>query len=334
MIIGILRETNSYENRVCVTPQSVKKYIAKGLSVIIETNAGANSCFNDEEYISSGATIKRTAKEILQQSDILLKINPPTFDELKYLKKSTIIIGNFQHSISDKLLNQIHQKSLFCFALEKLPRISRTQSFDILSSQDNLSGYQAVLKACDFLKKSVPMMITSAGTLPPVNFLILGIGVAGLQAIATAKRLGGKVFAHDIRPETKEQAQSLGAIFVENINDILPKVDVVIACASSPAKKAPVLIKKTTIKNLKKGSVLIDMSISSGGNIEGSQIHKVINIYNCLVYADSSLANQIPQSASVLYANNLSNFIEYLNIGQTSALTLNKNDEIIKSTLL
>ena len=218
--------------------------------------------------------------------------------------------------------------------MEKLPRISKTQGFDILSSQDSLSGYQAVIKASELLNRSIPMMITSAGTLAPIKFLILGIGVAGLQAIATAKRLGAKVYAHDIRSETKEQAQSLGAIFTENIDEIISQIDVVISSAFSPDKKAPVLIKKSTVKTMKKGSVLIDMAISNGGNIEGSKDYEVIDISGQKIYANSFLAAQIPQSASILYGNNLSNFIDYIDLRPNQKPLINKKDEIIKATLI
>ena len=301
---------------------------------MVETNAGVKSCFDDSSYISSGAIIKEQASAILRQSDILLKVTPPTITEIKNVKNSALIIANFQNSSSAELLDTIRKKTLTCFALEKLPRISKTQSFDILSSQENLSGYQSIIKAAELLKKSVPMMITSAGTLPPIKFLILGVGIAGLQAIATAKRLGAKVYAHDIRDETKEQVQSLGAIFIQNINEIISDVDVVIASAFSQNKKAPVIIKKTTIKDMKKGALLIDMAISQGGNIEGSKNLKNINIYNCQIYANSNLANLVPQSASTLYSNNLSNFIEYLGLKAKTKPILNISDDVIKAVLL
>ena len=333
MIITVLKEP-SYENRVAITPQATKKYISQGFKVIIEANAGINSGFDDASYISSGAKIEKNISKILRQSDILLKVTPPTTDELKHIKKSSIIIANFQNSVTDNILKQIKLKKLNCFALEKLPRVSKAQSFDILSSQDSLSGYQSVIKATELLNRSIPMMITSAGTLAPIKFLILGIGIAGLQAIATAKRLGAKVYAHDIRPETKEQAMSLGAVFVEDLNEIITQVDVIISSAFSSGKKAPLLIKKSIIKTLKKSTVLIDMAISYGGNIEGSKPLETIDIFSCKVYADSNLANQIPQSACILYANNLSNFIDYLALKPDKKLIINKKDEIIKSTFV
>lgn len=334
MIIGITKETALFENRVSATPDTVKKYISQGLKVIIESNAGASAYFDDKEYISSGATIEKKSTNILQKSDILFKIVPPTLDELKYIKKSAIIITNFSKLPSPEVLSQIHSKEIICFALERLPRISKSQSFDILSSQDNLSGYQAVIKSAQLLKKSIPMMITAAGTLTPIKFLILGIGIAGLQAIATAKRLGAKVYAHDIRIETKEQAESLGAIFIENINEIIKDIDVIISCAFSIGKKAPILITKNNIKTLKKGSVLIDMAIIGGGNIEGSQDLKIIDCSGRYIYANSTFANEIPQSASILYAKNLSNFIDYLKIKPNEQINIDKTDEIIKSTLI
>lgn len=334
MIITTTKELSLSENRVAITPQSAKKYITQGFKVIIESNAGINSGFDDSLYSIVGAEIKNDTIDILRQSDVLLKINPPTINELKHIKKSSFILANFNGSISKELSKQIHKKTLNCFALEKTPRISKAQSFDILSSQDSLSGYQAVIKASELLNRSIPMMITSAGTLAPIKFLILGIGVAGLQAIATAKRLGAKVYAHDIRSETKEQAQSLGAIFIEDINEIISQIDVVISSAFSPDKKAPLLIKKSTLKTMKKYSVLIDMAISNGGNIEGSKACEVIDISGRKIYADSNLANQVPQSASILYANNLSNFIDYLALKPDQTPLINKKDEIIKATFI
>lgn len=334
MIIGITNETSPLETRVSATPENVKKYISKGFRVIVETNAGLYSNFDDNEYISAGGEIKKDISEILERSDILLKVSPPSIDELKHLKSSSIIIGNFQNPVTNDILKQIKSKSLTCFALEKLPRISKAQGFDILSSQDSLSGYQAVIKASELLNRSIPMMITSAGTLPPVKFLILGIGVAGLQAIATAKRLGAKVYAHDIRPETKEQAQSLGAIFTENINEIISQIDVVISSAFSFGKKAPILINKSAIKAMKKDTVLIDMAISNGGNIEGSKACEVIDILGRKIYANSNLATQISQSASILYGNNLSNFIDYISLKPNQKLLIDKKNEIIKATLI
>ena len=334
MIIVITNETSKLETRVSATPENVKKYISKGFRVMIETNAGLASNFDDNEYISAGGEIKKNISEILPQSDILLKVKQPSVNELKYIKNSSVIIGNFQNSVTDNLIKQIKSKLLTCFALEKLPRISKAQGFDILSSQDSLSGYQAVIKTTELLNRSIPMMITSAGTLAPIKFLILGIGVAGLQAIATAKRLGAKVYAHDIRPETKEQAQSRGAIFIENINEIISQVDAVISSAFSFGKKAPILIKKSTVKSMKKDAVLIDMAISNGGNIEGSKDCEVIDILGRKIYANSNLATQISQSASILYGNNLSNFIDYIALKPDQKLIINKKDEIIKATLI
>lgn len=329
MIIGIPKELPLSEKRVAATPTSVKKLISQGFEVWIEKNAGLSSLFYDSQYIDCGASIKKNSTEIFNSSDIILSVCPPVTIKNKNLKKSSVIIGNFQN-----LMPSSYLKNSTCFALEKLPRISKSQPFDILSSQNNLSGYQAVIKATSLLKKSIPMMITSAGTITPVKFLIIGLGVAGLQAIATAKRLGAKIYAHDIRSETKEQAKSLGAIFIENINDILNDIDVIIASAFYPTSKAPILITENDIKKMTKGSVLIDMAITQGGNIEHSKNLKIINFNDNQIYADSNLANEIPQTASQLYANNLSNFIDYLKITPQNIPSFNLNDDIIKSTLI
>ena len=326
MIIGIVKETTPFENRVSATPASTKKLASQGFNIWFEKGAGTSAGFFDSEYISAGAQIKNNSKEILQSSDILLMLNPL---QLQKLKKSNIIIGNFQNRIPPAIF-----KNSTCFALEKLPRISKAQPFDILSSQNNLSGYQAIIKSAFMLKKSIPMMITSAGTIIPTKFLILGLGVAGLQAAATAKRLGAKVYAYDIRPETKEQAQSLGAIFINDLKKILPDIDVIIASAFSSNKKAPLLIKQKDFKILKKGTILIDMAIAQGGNIESAKNLKITKKNDCLIYANNNLANEIPQTSSQLYANNLSNFIDYLKITPDKIPSFDINDEIIKATLI
>lgn len=334
MIIGITKETSPFETRVAATPQTAAKFRQAGFEVWIEQSAGIAASFSDQSYQEAGAIIKNKAVDILRQCDILLKIQAPSLQEVKFLKPQTTIIGDFQNLTADAL-NRLKSLPATCFALEKLPRLSRAQPFDILSSQNNLAGYQAVLKAASFSPKIIPLMITSAGTLPPLKFLIIGVGVAGLQAIATAKRLGGRVHAFDTREEVKDQVKSLGAVFAENTDVLLPDSDVIITSAFAAGKKAPLIITPEKLKSLASGTILIDMAAGYGGNIAGSENFKIVHSdNNCLIYGNSNLAAEIPNSASQLFANNLYNFVmEIFSLGQP-ILTPNFNDPLISETCI
>lgn len=279
-IIGIPREITKGENRVAATPDIVKKYLALGFDVQIEKDAGTNAGFADKEYNA------KIVPNAYKNADIILKIWEPTPEEEKHITNSTSVIANFPNT---------HKRKYNAYALNLMPRISRAQSMDILSSQSNLAGYKAVIEAASKLDKAIPLMMTSAGTIPPVRFFIIGIGVAGLQAIATAKRLGGQVYATDIRPETKEQVESLGGKFTDNIPDQLTKTDVLITTALTQGKPSPILVTKKMIKTMPKGAIIVDI----GGNVEGAE-------------NSSNIASSIAHSASTLYAKNLYNFIELL----------------------
>lgn len=329
MIIGILKENFDNETRVATTPESTKKFKTIGIDTIIESQAGQKSGFSDEEYINAGGQIAKTANEIITKADIILKINAPSDEEIKRLKADTTIIFGFQNQ---QTFNS-KEKKLTCFALELVPRISRAQSIDVLSSQNNLAGYKAVIKALQYSLKSVPLMMTSAGTLTPAKFLILGLGVAGLQAAATAKRLGGMVYAHDIRTETSEQATSLGAKFIEKIDsELLSQTDIIICSAFSPKKEAPVLLEREQLQYLKKGSVIIDMAIEAGGNVWGSKSQQTITESGITIIGNSHLEKEIPYSASILFAQNLYNFISMY--WKDQKLLFDFNDEIIKQTCI
>ena len=333
MIIGILKETSPEETRIAATPQTAVSFQKAGFDVWIEQSAGIKAGFEDNLFKQSGAQIKKDKKEILKNADIILKINAPDKEETTLYKQKATLIGNLQN-LSQPVIESLKTKHAACFALEKMPRLSRAQPFDILSSQNNLAGYQAVIKAASLAKNIFPMMITSAGTLPPLKVLVIGIGVAGLQAVATAKRLGAKVYAYDIREEAKEQSQSLGAVFIENIKSFLPETNILITSAFSTGKKAPLLIKKADIDLMPAGAVLIDMAAEFGGNIEGSLNGKTILYQSKLIDGNSRLETEIPTSASILFANNLLNFVMFLTSNATDKISVDMTDPILKETCI
>ena len=333
MIIGFSKEADTKETRVAISPDTASKFKQSGFKVLILSGSGLASGFSDEKYQQSGADIISQSDKISSQADILLKISAPSLQEINLLKKESFIIGDMSN-ISSKAKQQLLHKSVFCFGLERLPRTSSAQIFDILSSQNNLSGYQAVIKALSFSPRIVPLMITSAGTLPPLKFLIIGGGVAGLQAAATAKRLGAKVYITDTRPEVKEQATSLGALFVSDIVEILPQINIIISSAFSPDKKAPLIVNRSMLKLLPSGSIIIDMAASKGGNIEGSKQGCVVSLLSHTIYGDSFLAREIPGSSSPLLANNLCNFTMKLYSAAKKSLLPDFSDELISSTCI
>ena len=336
MIVATVKEKNEFENRVSITPDTCKCYIKAGLDVIIEKNAGYNASFLDSVYIENGAQVLDREK-VLQKADILVSVSTILENsDLEILKNKAVIIGGFNPYENGDKIKKIIGKKLSLISLDFLPRISRAQSMDILSSQANLAGYKAVIEASSIFKKALPMMMTAAGTIIPAKCLILGAGVAGLQAIATAKRLGCVVSAFDVRPEVEEQVNSLGAKFVkvedeENtketqtvyakemsedykkkqlkaIHDVAINMDIIISTALIPGKKAPLLIASNTISQMKSGSILIDLASSSGGNIEGSKIGEKVNINDCVVYDPRNLPSLIAYDASLLISKNIYNF--------------------------
>lgn len=334
MIIGVIKENNPSETRVPITPKTAALFIKAGINIIMEQNAGAKAHFQNVEYSAVGVKIAHTKEEVLSKCNILLKILPPSEQEIKLLPKKSMIISNIPHNYMRKFMPYLKLQDISCFAINKLPRISKAQSFDILSSQDNLSGYQAVLKATQFMSDSLPLMITSAGTLPPAKILIIGVGVAGLQAIATAKRLGAKVYAYDINKQLKEQAESLGAQFVDDFSAILKDINVIITTVITTKAHPPKIITKKMLEKLPPNTILIDMASAQGGNIENSINMKIVHHKNCLIYGNSSLACEIPHSASILISNNFYNFVMYIYSPGNKSLNINKNDEIIQSVLL
>ena len=362
MLIGALKEDNKEDCRVSISPETCKKFVEKGLQVVIQQGAGNASNYKDEEYVSSGAKLEESSENIIKKIDILLSVSTiPSESLISMMKNEAIIIGTFNPYEKSHALKRLITKKLNVITLDFLPRISRAQSMDVLSSQSNLAGYKAVIEAANLFKKAMPMMMTAAGTIIPAKCLIIGAGVAGLQAIATAKRLGCVVSAFDVRPEVEDQVKSLGSKFIKVENDSkeefssegyakemsdsykkkqLDKIhsvaidsDIIITTALIPGKEAPKLILSKTIKEMKKGSVIVDLAGISGGNAEGSSFGEIVEVDNTLIYAPKNLPSLLANDASLLYSKNLLNFLLQF-VGNTKNFDLNTEDEIVKNTLI
>ena len=366
MIIGILKEKYTGEKRVPLTPDSVKKIIDLGYEICFETNCGLDSNFQNQDYIDAGATLKENYRDVINYSDILVKVNLLIDDEIQILKPNQILLGLFQPYNVD-YIEKLKSKKTIIYALEKLPRISRAQSMDILSSQANLSGYKSVLIAANKYSKIFPMLMTSAGSLKPARLLVMGIGVAGLQAIATAKRLGCIVEATDLRPETKEQSESLGAKFLdvpltddekkilENSGGYAPDLgedykirqkklisksisnsDIIITTALIPGKKAPILISSEDILSMKSGSIILDMASEHGGNTSLTQPNSEIVTENGVnILGVANIPSTCPADSSFLFSNNIFNFINAVfQIDKSENTLTNIDNELIESTLV
>ena len=361
MIIGTIKEKDEFENRVSITPEICKNYFKKGLKVLIEKKSGVAASFTDSAYEGNGAEVIER-EEVLKKADIIVTVSS-ILDEidLQHIKKNTIIIGGFNPYENFDKLKKILGTKINLISLDFLPRISRAQSMDILSSQANLAGYKAVIEASSIFKKALPMMMTAAGTIIPAKCLILGAGVAGLQAIATAKRLGCIVFAFDVRPEVEEQVISLGAKFIkveensENessqrvyakemsesykkkqlkaIHDVALDMDIIISTALIPGKKAPILIEGKTIEKMKNGSIIIDLASSAGGNIEGSKFGEQVKINSSIIYAPRNLPSLIAYDSSLLFSKNVFNFISNF-ITENKTFNIETEDELLLKTLL
>ena len=362
MIIGTIKEISDNEKRVAITPETCKKFISLGYEVLLEKDSGKQSNYSDEEYIKAGAVVINSITELLPKVDILLTVSSILEnDYLELLKDNAIFIGMFNPYESFKSLSKIVQKKFSLITLDFLPRISRAQAMDVLSSQANLAGYKAVIEASSIYRKAFPMMMTAAGTIVPAKCLILGAGVAGLQAIATAKRLGCIVSAFDVRPEVEEQVNSLGATFVkvqdissdnnqkdsvyakemtqeyklkqyEKIHEVAIQSDIIITTALIPGKKAPLLIRRNTIKEMKGGSVIIDMSGINGGNVEGMEFDKKIVYENINIYAPANIPSLISADASLLYSKNIFNFIETFTTDNNFDIEV--DDELVTDSII
>lgn len=332
-----------------------------GFYVHIEKGAGESASFPDYLYEQNGAIIAKTAKSALDGADLVFKVAAPTQEELKNFKENSILIGMLSPHSQPDMNAQYASKNIKAFSLELLPRITRAQSMDVLSSQSNLAGYRAVLETAFEFSRGFPMMMTAAGTIPPAKVLILGAGVAGLQAIATAKRLGAVVSAFDVRTAAKEQVESLGASFIqvpaeesgdtasgyakemsadykrkqsELIAQTLKKMDIVITTALIPGRKAPTLITKEMIREMKPGSIILDLAVESGGNVEGSKIGKIENINEVKIIGKPNLPSCIAQDASTLYGKNLITFLSAIYDSNEKKIHIDLQDEIIQGTLI
>ncbi|WP_136481644.1 NAD(P) transhydrogenase subunit alpha [Cognatitamlana onchidii] len=337
MKIGILKESQEGEKRVALSPFITKKLVDKGFEVFVEKGAGVYSLYTDLDYEETGAKlISRQA--IFETAQVLIKINPFDKDDLELVQRRHILMSQLYHQSSPELIKAISDKGATAFSMDAMPRISRAQDMDVLSSQNNLAGYKAVILGAYEMTKIFPLMMTAAGTITPSRVLVFGVGVAGLQAIATAKRLGAVVEATDIRTETKEQAESLGAKFIsvdnstetsekgyakeasedyvkrqkEAVNNSLFKADLVITTANVPGRKAPVLITKEQVKKMKNGAVIIDLAASQGGNCEVSKLNEKVVIDGVKVIGTTIAPESVSTNASELYAKNIYNFIMHL----------------------
>jgi len=359
MKIGSICENKDKEKRISITPDISKKYIASGFEVVIEKNIADHIGIGDDDFIKEGCKIE-TKENVLKSCDILLQINLPNKENFQFFKESNILIGNFNKNLNSNLLEIIKKKSSI-FSLELLPRITRAQSMDILSSQANLAGYKAVIDSFAIFKKAIPMMMTAAGTIPASKVLVVGAGVAGLQAIATAKRMGAIVFATDVRLASKEQVESLGGKFLvvegaENLEteggyakeagedfkkkqeellaETLKKIDIVICTALIPGKQAPKIISEKMIDGMQTGSVIYDLAAIQGGNSAYTKLNEIVEKNGISIVGEGNILNKLPVSASNLYAKNLYNFVLNLYDNKNKKININLEDDIISKTLI
>ena len=361
MIIGSTKEDLSLEKRVSITPETAKNMINLGLKICIENNYASHLGIEDSNYRNIGVDIKNSSQEVLNQSNLLLKVNCPSNEEIKNLKNKTILVGILNPSDNKDKLKEILKKNINIFSLELLPRITRAQSMDVLSSQSNLAGYRAIVDSIYEFEKAIPMMMTAAGTIPAAKVLVIGAGVAGLQAIATAKRLGAIVSATDVRAASKEQVESLGGKFLtvdqsenletkdgyakevsedfkkkqtEMMKEALKKNDIVICTALIPGKPAPKILSEELVKLMKPGSIIYDLAAEQGGNSAFSEVGKINIINGIKIIGVKNLMNRLPLTASSLYSKNLFSFIRNLYSKEKKNFNINMEDEIIEKTLI
>jgi len=358
MIIGTIKETKSGENRVALSPDVVKNLVKQGFECTIESGAGVLSNFSDEAYTNAGAVIVSSAADVCQKADVLVKVNAPSAQEIPVLKTGSALISFIYHLTNPELIDQFNAKNITVFSMDAIPRISRAQSMDALSSQANLAGYKAVLLGAHHSARIFPMLMTAAGTITPSKVLIFGAGVAGLQAIGTAKRLGAVVEVTDIRPETKEQVESLGGKFIsfdtgdvkieggyvtETGEDTLKKqreilakhiaaADVVITTALIPGRKAPILVTAEMVKTMKLGSVIVDMAVEQGGNCELSEPGQVVVKHGVKIVGETNLPSLLSQNASEGYSKNIMAFL--LHLTTKDGFKWEMEEEITKGTLI
>ena len=360
-IIGSVKEDLNTEKRISITPETIKKFTDLKFSVFLEKNYAGHLGITDEEYKDKGVNLYGSAKEVLEKSEIILKVSCPSNDEINLIKDKSILIGQFDPILNKEIINKLTKKAIKIFLLNLLPRITKAQSMDVLSSQGNLAGYRAVIESVEEFDKAVPMMMTAAGTVAPAKVLVIGAGVAGLQAIATAKRLGGIVSATDVRTAAKEQVESLGGKFLsvksdenletaggyakeageefkkkqaELLKNSIKENDIVICTALIPGKKAPRIISEDMVKSMKAGSIIYDLAVSQGGNSAFSEPDKVNVINGIKIMGAKNILNNLALTASNLYAKNLFNFVNHLYDKEKKDIYINKEDEIIGATLV
>jgi NAD(P) transhydrogenase subunit alpha len=361
MKIVSLQEDKSIEKRITITPEIAKKYIGLGFNVSLPQNYANHLGFLDQDYESLGVNISNDEKEIANNADIIVQLNLPSDEKLLYLKENQNLIGVLNPYFNKEKINDLVKKKINNFSLELLPRITRAQSMDILSSQANLAGYKAVIESFAHFEKAIPMMMTAAGTVPAAKVLVVGAGVAGLQAIATAKRMGAIVFATDVRMASKEQVESLGGKFLtvqgsenleteggyakeasedfkkkqeELLSETLKKIDIVICTALIPGREAPKIIKEGMFANFQQGSIIYDLAAIQGGNTAFTEVDKIIEKNGVKILGEANILNKLPVSASNLYAKNVFNFISNLYDKENKKLNINLEDEIIEKTLI
>lgn len=359
MKVAVPKETKDRERRVAVTPDVAGLIVKDGFECLVESAAGLASYFDDAAYVSAGARIIATGKELFESADILLKVNPPTVQEVSWMKKESVLISMMYAATHPELIEACCRQGISAFSMDAIPRISRAQKMDVLSSQANLAGYKAVIIGAASLGKIFPLLMTAAGTIKPARVVIMGAGVAGLQAIATAKRLGAIVEVSDIRPETREQVESLGGKFIEvkgdesvkleggyvkNVSEDflrrqqaliakhISEADLVITTALIPGKKAPVLITEEMVKSMRMGSVIVDMAVEQGGNCVLSECNREVVKHGVTIIGESNLPSLLPLNASELYARNIHTFLNHL--AGKDGLKWEMDEEITRGSLM
>ncbi len=361
MKIGSVLENKEIEKRIAITPEIAKKYIAQNFEVALSENYGDHLGITDKEFTDLGVKIYKDEKEVLNNCDLIIQLGLLSDEISSLIKENQTFIGVLNPYYNSDKIDKLVKKNINVFSLELLPRITRAQSMDILSSQANLAGYKAVIESFAKFKKAIPMMMTAAGTIPAAKVLVVGAGVAGLQAIATAKRMGAIVFATDVRMASKEQVESLGGKFLtvegsENLEteggyaketsdefkkkqenlltETLKKIDIVICTALIPGKKAPIIIKENMINNMQPGSVIYDLAAIQGGNTAFTKVDQNIYKEGVLIMGETNILNKLPTSASNLYSKNVFNFVMNLIDKENNKININLEDEIIHNTLI
>ena len=361
MKIGSIKENQNIEKRIAITPEMVKKYSSIGFEIILSENYGSHLGIKDKQYQDLGVRILKDEVEVLNSSDVIVQLGMLSDDKSQIIRENQTLIGVLNPYINKEKLEALAEKKINLFSLELLPRITRAQSMDILSSQANLAGYKAVIESFANFEKAIPMMMTAAGTVPAAKVLVVGAGVAGLQAIATAKRMGAIVFATDVRMASKEQVESLGGKFLtvegsenleteggyaketsddfkkkqeELLSETLKKIDIVICTALIPGKQAPLIIKENMIEKMQAGSIIYDLAAIQGGNTAFTVVDKIIEKNGVKIMGESNILNKLPVSASNLYAKNVFNFVDNLIDKENKKININLEDEIIEKTLI